>query len=90
METTQKMALIDGTKVGQPARPLSNHAKELMREMLDRALPLSQVNCGVRDKLRREGLAEIVQRRSPFAAHRGGYCDHLTLTAKGQEMARTL
>ena len=70
--------------------PLSDHAKKLVRSMLEKALPVKEVNAGVRDKLHREGLIHYCERRSPYAVHRGGTCQHIALTEKGTTLARTL
>lgn len=69
-------------------KPLSDHARGILRDMLRRPVPLQEVNAGVYDKLRREGLAKIIPYTSPYAKHKGGVCDHLTLTDAGREEAQ--
>lgn len=70
--------------------PLSDHAKKLLRSMLERALPAKEVNAGVRNKFGREGLIHYCERKSPYAVHRGGTCQHIALTEKGIELAKSL
>lgn len=65
-------------------RPLSEHAKGILRDMAEKPIPLPQVNPGVSHRLRSEGLAVTIEHRSPYAKHKGGTCQHLAITDKGR------
>lgn len=68
----------------KPLKPLTAHALAELAE-IDRApVPCSAVNPGVADRLKREGLIEVVQKTSPFKIHKGKMCAHWQLTAAGK------
>lgn len=67
-------------------KPLSEHAVSLLKEMLVRPVPLNEINAGVSNKFRNEGLARIIEYSSPYAKHRGGTCPHMSITEKGREI----
>lgn len=64
-------------------RPLSRHALAELANIIRKPEPCVGINPGVRHKLTGEGLAEIVELPSPFAAHKGGNCQHLKATKAG-------
>lgn len=74
----------------EPLAPLSNHAKAVLAELLDRPKPRQQINPGVVYRLSREGLITEIQARSPYAKHNGGLIPHITLTDAGIARARSL
>lgn len=74
------MTPLNGTKT----HPLSDHAKEELRNLCRAPIPCAGVNPGVINRLMREELAEIVSLPSPFKVHRGGECPHLQITDKGR------
>jgi hypothetical protein len=75
------MEPLNGTKT----HPLSAHALDELRGMARGGpVPLPAINPGVRNRLLREALVEVVQRKSPFKAHKGREIDHLAITDAGR------
>lgn len=66
------------------SRPLTEHARAELREIIARPVPRVSINPGVAHKLVSEGLAEEVQLPSPFKVHKGGYTAHLQATDAGR------
>lgn len=64
--------------------PLSEHALSELRNIARKPLTCLEVNPGVRERLSREGLVEIVQLPSPYKKHKGANCSHLQITEKGR------
>jgi hypothetical protein len=69
---------------GEKTHPLSKHALQELSNLIACPLPTSTVNPGVVDRLTREGLAEVVDLRSPFKTHQGKRIPHLQITALGR------
>lgn len=67
-------------------KPLSDHAREELRQCAAADVPCNSINPGVVWKLCREGLAEVVQAPSPFATHKGANIQHLRATAAGRAL----
>jgi hypothetical protein len=57
-----------------------------LRFMAKEPLPRCGINPGIVNKLLSEGLARSVQLPSPFAAHKGGDCEHLEITDAGRAL----
>lgn len=74
------MKPLNGTKT----HPLSEHAREELRNLAKNPIPTVGINPGVVNRLLRENLAEVVQLPSPFKAHKGGNCAHLQITEAGR------
>lgn len=54
-------------------KPLSSHALSALGWAAgDKGIPSSQVNAGVCDRLRRDGLVAFVDRPSPYPSHKPG------------------
>jgi len=75
------MKPLNGTKT----HPLSEHAKDRLREIEQAPVPTLALNPGVVDRLLRESLVEIVQLPSPYKKHKGGTCAHLRITDAGRQ-----
>lgn len=75
---------------GGQTRKISAKTEDVLLDLLDRPKPSSQVNPGVVDRLKRGGWVEFVMLRSPFKAHKGGNCTHLTLTRAGSAHAKEI
>lgn len=70
---------------GEKTHPLSAHAKEILRGLAIAERPCSLINPGVVNRLQREGLAEVVQMRSPFPTHaQNRMIEHLRITDAGR------
>jgi len=70
---------LNGTKT----HPLSEYAREELRNIATEPVPRQSVNPGVANRLLREGLVSEVQTVSPFKRHKGGSITHLQITADG-------
>lgn len=70
---------LNGTKT----HPLSAHAIAELRNIARSPEPCCGVNPGVKDRLTREDLVEIVQLLSPFKTHKGRNVAHLRITPAG-------
>ncbi len=75
---------------GGKTKPLTEHAKGVMRDLLRRPKPLMEINAGVRDRLGRGGWVRVIEYASPYAKHKGGTCHHLALNESGRKFASTL
>lgn len=75
---------------GSKTKPLTDHAKGVLRDLLRKPIPMKEINPGVRYRLQRGGWVREIQYTSPYAKHRGGTCPHLALNSAGQEFAKTL
>lgn len=75
---------------GVNTKPLTDHAKGVMRALLSRPMPLNKINVGVRDRLARGGWVKTIDYASPYAKHKGGVCQHLSLNDAGREFASNL
>lgn len=63
------------------AHPLSEHAYSVLKSLVRNGpRPSQEINPGVMDKFRREGLAVEVQLPSPYKTHKGGTCAHAKAT----------
>ncbi|WP_300573437.1 hypothetical protein [Phenylobacterium sp.] len=72
---------------GTVTHPLSAHAKAELRSLLRGARPCSEINPGVVNRLRRGGLAEVVDLPSPYTTNRGQMIGHLCITNDGRLVA---
>ena len=61
---------------GEKTHPLSQVALEVLRKLLKGPIPASLINPGIRDRLAREQLAELVNLPSPFKTSRGNPYPH--------------
>lgn len=73
---------------GGQTRPLTAHARAELAQLARAPVPRCSINPGVVDRLTREGLAELRDLPSPFAAHRGGTCQHLVITEAGKRVIK--
>src|ERR1044072_1501777 len=71
---------LNGTKT----HPLSQHALSKLLSAARKPFPFQDLNPGVRDRLLREDLVEIVQLPSPFKAHRGATIAHVKIPDAGR------
>lgn len=71
---------------GEKTHPLSNHAREELRNINERPLPRSVTNPGVANRLLRENLVELVELPSPFNVHKGRLIWHLRITDEGKKV----
>lgn len=88
--TTLTPAQVDPSRQplnGRKLHPLSRHAIQVLHDL---PLPAQEVNPGVVRRLMAERLAEIAQRRSPYAKHNDGNCDHLVRTEAGRAALEAL
>lgn len=74
------MLPLNGTKT----RPLSEHARAVLKDVAQSPAPRSSLNPGVVNRLLRESLVEEVSLPSPFKAHKGAAVDHLQITSAGR------
>ena len=74
------MLPLNGTKT----HPLSDHAREELRNIAAKPVPSQAVNPGVANRLLRECLVSEVQIVSPFKLHKGRSIAHLQITADGR------
>jgi hypothetical protein len=74
-----KMKPLNGTKT----HPLSDHAREELKDISRKPVPRNAVNPGVANRLLREGLVEAVMLTSPYKTHNGGKCEHLRIAGPG-------
>ncbi len=76
------MLPLNGTKT----HPLSAHALSVLARLasMDDGIPCQAINPGVVNRLRREDLAEIYQRPSPYKTHKGAKISYLRITAAGR------
>ncbi len=66
--------------------PMSPKAAEALAKIRKRALPSSEFNPGIVNRLLRTRLVEIVWLSSPYPSHKGKPCPHLAAVArKGAE-----
>jgi propanediol dehydratase small subunit len=72
---------------GGKTRPLTAHAKGVLRSLTHRDIPTREINPGVVDRLTRESLAELVLAPSPYKTHGGADCWHLRITDAGRGVA---
>jgi hypothetical protein len=75
---------------GGKTKPLTDHSKGVLRDLLHRPKPLREINAGVRDRLARGGWVRVIEYASPYAKHKGGTCQHLALNESGREFAAAL
>lgn len=73
---------------GGKTRPLTDHAKGVLRKIASEPIPVQEVNPGVRDRFERGGYTKITQYPSPYIKHKGGDCDHYELTEAGRNAIR--
>ncbi|MBV7542231.1 hypothetical protein [Acidovorax sp. sic0104] len=71
---------------GNATRPLSEHARERLRDISHKPVPSVELNPGVANRLLREALVETVELPSPFATHKGRLVSHLKITEAGQRV----
>jgi hypothetical protein len=71
---------LNGTKT----RPLSPHALDVLRMLLNGATPRQEINAGVINRLQRESLIETIGRQSPYKTHRGRLIDFVEITEAGR------
>lgn len=69
---------------GGKTQPLTKFARSVLAQIAQSPVPAQSVNPGVRDRLTREDLVEMVQLTSPYMIHRGGTCWHLRITDAGR------
>lgn len=70
---------------GSKTHPLTEHAKEVLRELdRDGPIPRSRNNPGVANRLHREALTETVRLPSPFKTHKGRLIEHERITDAGR------
>jgi len=81
-----RTAPLNGTKT----HPLSEHAKGELKVIASGPRPAQELNPGVKDRLLRGGLIEIVQMPSPYAKHRGAHISFVRITADGRLVADAL
>ncbi len=65
-----------------PLRPLTKHAISELRRIKRSPCPAQEVNPGVSDRVRREGLVETVMLPSPYKTVKGPVA-HFTLSEAG-------
>lgn len=75
---------------GTKTHPLSEHSKEVLRELLKRPKPLKEINAGVYNRLARGGWVYVTDYTSPYKKHKGGTCPHLILNEQGRTFALSL
>lgn len=67
-------------------KQLTPHALDVLRSLAKWGpKPAQEVNAGVADKFRREGLAEEVLLPSPYATHKGKLIGFLQITQAGRD-----
>lgn len=69
---------------GEKTHPLSAHALEELRTLLNGPRPQQEFNPGVVNRLAREALVEEVQLPSPYATHKGRKITFLQITPAGR------
>ena len=69
---------------GTQTHPLTIHSQRVLAQIAKAPIASLLVNPGVRDRLLRENLVEIVQLLSPYKKHKGGTCPHLQITDIGR------
>jgi hypothetical protein len=84
--TLEKLTSLNGGST----RPLTDHAKGVLRDLLRRPKPTHEINAGVIDRLNRGGWVKIIQYLSPYKKHNGGTCPHLALNEEGRKFSATL
>lgn len=67
-------------------KPLSQHARGELNHVARSPVPCSSINPGVCRRLLADGLAEIVNLKSPFPTHNGSPIQHLRATGKGRAL----
>ena len=68
-------------------RPLSQSAKAALEAIFRQTQPRQEFNPGVVDRLMRDGLVDVVLRRSPYRSHRDRrMIEHLEVTAAGKDL----
>lgn len=65
-ESKPKLTPLNGVKT----HPLSAHAMDVLRALLNGPTPRQTINPGVRNRLAREALTEEVSLPSPYAVHK--------------------
>lgn len=75
------MSLIDA---GPPLRPLSAHALEVLGLLARAPMPMQEINPGVTNRLRREGLIAEETMVSPYKTHKGGKIAFAVITDAGR------
>ena len=68
---------------GFRTHPLSAHALGELRAIARAPIPAQELNPGVRNRLMREFLIELVSMKSPYKVHKGGTCEHVRITDAG-------
>lgn len=73
------MIPLNGTKT----HPLKESSLSVLRQLKWRKIPCAELNPGVINRLKREGLVVVVDHKSPYKTHKGGVCNHLALSDEG-------
>ena len=73
---------LNGTKT----HPLTEVAKEALREIARSPVPRTRINPGLVNRLRRGELVESVMLPSPFKTHKGREIEHLAISDKGRDV----
>ena len=69
---------------GEKTRPLTAHARVVLRLLSHAPRPAQEINPGVIRRLLCDDLIEIVDFVSPYSAHKGGTCNHAMITQAGR------
>ncbi len=69
---------------GEKTHPLTDRAKEKLREIQLSPLPEQEINPGVRNRFFRESLVEYVMLPSPYKKHKGANIRFLQITDAGR------
>ncbi len=80
-ETPTDLKPLNGTKT----HPLTKHSRSVLIHLNDGPSPCYEFNPGVRDRLIRGGLVEIVQLPSPYKKHKGRLLSFLQITDAGRK-----
>lgn len=77
-DTTERRSMNGGR-----TRPLTAHARGVLRELARAPMPRQNMNPGVADRLERGDFAEVVMLPSPFEIHHGANIRYMRITAGG-------
>lgn len=69
---------------GKKTHPLSDHAKGVLRELMNGPIVMREINPGVMNRFKREDLVEVVQLPSPYKSHKGADTDWVRITEAGK------
>lgn len=72
----------------KPLRPLTDHARSVLRDLERREQPAQAYNPGVIDRLMRGALISIEPRPSPYMTHRGRNIPFAVITEEGRAEAQ--